>query len=257
MPATDMSEGVHIKLSDFKEMIQQVTFAASTDEARPMLQGAQTTLSGNEISMAATDGFRISVRKVTLAEPASKPMTMIIPARALNELARIASDPEGMISMIVPSGRGQVVFRLDSAELVSQLIDGNFPDYKVIVPRSFKSHTVVSTASFLKACRQAEIIARNGNNVVRLNLQPNADRPGQVEVSAQTEETGSNETVIDATIDGPGLTIAFNVRFLREVLEVIKTPNLVLETNDHKSPARVQPVGDESFLHIIMPMHLG
>ncbi len=159
--------------------------------------------------------------------------------------------------MIIPGGRGQVVFRMDSVELVSQLIDGNFPDYKVIIPRSFKSHTILSTDAFLKACRQAEIIARNGNNVVRLSLQPNTDRPGQVEVSAQSEETGSNETVIDATIDGPGMVVAFNVRYLREVLEVIKTPNLVLESNDHKSPARVQPVGDESFQHVIMPMFLG
>jgi DNA polymerase III subunit beta len=257
MPATDMSEGVQIKVSDFKEMVQQVTFAASSDEARPVLQGVQTTVSGTDFSMAATDGFRISVRKVSLGETVRKPLNLIIPARALNELARIASDGESMVSMIVPSGRGQVVFRLDSAELVSQLIDGNFPDYKVIIPRSFKSHTIVSTASFLKACRQAEIIARNGNNVVRLNVQPNTDRPGQVEVSAQSEETGSNETVIDANIDGPGLVVVFNVRFLREALEVIKTPNLVIETNDHKSPARVQPVGDESFQHVIMPMHLG
>lgn len=257
MPATDFADGVRVKVSDFREMIQQVAFAASSDEARPVLQGVQTTISENEIAMAATDGFRISVRKVAIEEPVSKPQTMIIPARALNELARIATDPEGMISMIVPSGRGQVVFRLDSAELVSQLIDGNFPDYRVILPRSFKSHTVVSTASFLKACKQAEIIARNGNNVVRLNIQPNEDRPGQVEVSSQSEETGSNETIIDATIDGPAVVLAFNVRFLREVLEVIKTPNLVVETNDHKSPARVQPVGDETFLHVIMPMHLG
>lgn len=93
--------------------------------------------------------------------------------------------------------------------------------------------------------------------MVRLNLQPVAEKPGQVEVSAQSEETGTNETLIDATIDGPGMVIAFNVKFLREALEVIKTPNLALETNDHKSPARVQPVGDESFLHVIMPMHLG
>ncbi len=257
MPATDISEGARIKVSDFKEMIQQVTFAASSDEARPVLQGVQTTLSGNEITMAATDGFRVSVRKVALDEPVHKPQTMIIPARALNELARIATDPEGMLSMVIPTGRGQVVFRLDSAELVSQLIDGNFPDYRVIIPRSFKSHTIISTAALLKACRQAEIIARNGNNVVRLNVQPIADRPGQVEVSAQSEETGSNETVIDATIDGPGLVVAFNVRFLREALEVIKTPNLALETNDHKSPARVQPVGDENYQHVIMPMHLG
>lgn len=257
MPATDVSEGVQVKVSDFKEMVQQVAFAASADEARPVLQGVQTTINSNEMVMAATDGFRISVRKVTLDEPARKPQAILIPARALNELARIATDPDGMVSVIVPSGRGQVVFRLDSAELVSQLIDGNFPDYKVIVPRAFKVHTIISTAALLKACRQAEIIARNGNNVVRLNLQPNADKPGQVEVSAQSEETGTNETLIDATIDGQGMVIAFNVKFLREALEVIKTPNLALETNDHKSPARVQPVGDESFLHVIMPMHLG
>jgi DNA polymerase III subunit beta len=257
MPATDISEGVKIKVSDFKEMIQQVSFAASTDEARPVLQGVQITFTGNDLAMAATDGFRISVRKIAVDEPTRKPLNLIVPARALNELARIAVDGENMLSMIIPSGRGQVVFRLDSAELVSQLIDGNFPDYKVLLPRSFKSHTIISTAALLKACRQAEIIARNGNKVVRLNLQPNPDRPGQVEISAQSEDTGSNETVIDANIDGPGMILAFNVHFLREVLEVIKTPNLALETNDHKSPARVQPVGDESFLHVIMPMHLG
>lgn len=257
MPATDMSEGISIKVADFKEMIQQVAFAASTEEARPVLQGVQTTVSAGDIVMASTDGFRISVRKVKLEEPAPKPFSIIIPARALNELARIASDGENVLKMIIPGGRGQVVFRMDSVELVSQLIDGNFPDYKVIIPRSFKSHTIISTNAFLKACRQAEIIARNGNNVVRLSLQPNTDRPGQVDVSAQSEETGSNETVIDATIDGQGMVVAFNVRYLREVLEVIKTPNLVLETNDHKSPALVQPVGDESFQHVIMPMFLG
>ena len=257
MPATDITDGVRIKVADFKEMVQQVAFAASSDEARPVLQGVQTSISGGEIVMAATDGFRVSVRKVTLVENVQKPFSIIIPARALTEMARIASDGEQMVSMIVPNGRGQVVFRLESAELVSQLIDGNFPDYRVIIPRSFKCHTIVSTAALLKACRQAEIIARNGNNVVRMNLQPNPDRPGQVEVSAQSEETGTNETMIDANIDGAAMVVAFNVRFLREALEVIKTPNLVMETNDHKSPAKVQPVGDESFQHVIMPMHLG
>lgn len=257
MPATDTSEGVKIKVSDFKEMIQQVTFAASTDEARPVLQGIQTVVNDKEVVMASTDGFRVSVRKLPLESPINTKMSMIIPARALNELSRIASDVEGEVRMIIPAGRGQVVFRLDSAELVSQLIDGNFPDYKAIVPRSFKSHIIISSASFLKACKQAEIIARSGNNVVRLNLQPINDRPGEVELSAQSEETGTFETKIDANIDGPGLVVAFNVRFLREVLEVIKTPNLILETNDHKSPARVQPVGDETFQHVIMPMYLG
>ncbi len=257
MPAADPSQGVSLKMADFKEMIQQVAFAASSDEARPVLQGVQTAISGAEISLAATDGFRISVRRAELPEAVARPMTMIIPARALNELARIASDGDTSVTLIAPPGRGQIIFHLESAELVSQLIDGNFPDDKVIFPRNYKTHTIVSTSALLKACKQAEIIARNGNNVVRLTLQKFEDRPGEIEVSAQTEETGLNESKIDANIEGPVLAIAFNVRFLREVLEVIRTPNLVLETNDQKSPARVQPVGDETFQHIIMPMHLG
>ncbi len=257
MPASDPAEGIQLKVTDFKEMIQQVAFAASTDEARPVLQGVQMTVSGDEIALAATDGFRVSVRKAALPQPAPRPLSLIIPARALNEVARIAQDGDSTLSLIAPPGRGQVIFHLDAAELVSQLIDGNFPDYKVIMPRAFKTHTIVSTTAFLKACKQAEIIARNGNNVARLSLQKYDDRPGEIEVSAQSEETGTNETKIDANIEGPTLVVAFNVKYLREVLEVVKTPNLVLETNDQKSPARVQPVGDENFQHVIMPMFLG
>jgi len=257
MPASDPKEGIHMKVGDFKEMIQQVAFAASSDEARPVLQGVQTTVSSSAITLAATDGFRISVRKTELPEPAPRQFSMIIPARALNELARVAQDGEGTVSLITPPGRGQVIFNLEHVEVVSQLIDGNFPDYKVILPRNFKTHTIVSTAAFLKACKQAEIIARNGNNVVRLNLQKYDDRPGEIEVSAQTEETGSSENKIDANVEGPGLVVALNVKYLREVLEVVKTPNLVLESNDNKSPVQIQCVGDENFQHVIMPMHLG
>lgn len=257
MPADGLSDGVQLKAADFKEMIGQVAFAASTDEARPVLQGVQMTLADREITLAATDGFRISVRRAELLQPVSRPISAIVPARALSELARIAQKDDEEITLSAPPGRGQIIFRLENAELVSQLIDGNFPDYKVILPRAYKTHTIVSTQALLKACKQAEIIARSGNNVVRLSLEKYEDRPGEIEVSAQTEETGGCEVKVEATIEGPSLAIAFNVRFLREVLEVIQTPNLVLKTNDQKSPACVQPVGDETFQHIIMPMHLG
>jgi DNA polymerase-3 subunit beta len=185
-------------------------------------------------------------------------MQAIIPARALSELARIATEGDQNITMIIPPGRGQVIFHMKDTELVSQLIDGNFPDYKVIVPRTFKTRTVVSTPALLKACRQAEIIAREGTNVARMNTMPAGDmKPGIVEISAQSEETGSSESKIDATIEGIPLLIAFNVRFLREVLEVIKTPNVSVETNAANTPAMIRPVGDDHFSHVIMPMHLG
>ena len=256
MPVPDLSQGVALNVADFKEMIQQVAFSASSDEARPALQGVLLSVAASELTLAATDGFRISVKTAALSAPIP-PIEVIIPARALSELARIASDGEDAVTMVIPEGRGQVIFHLKNAELASQLIEGNFPPYKAIIPRSFKTHTILSTTAFHKACEQVEIIAREGNNVVRMTITPHADGPGQLEISANSEQAGNAEVVMDATIDGPGIVIAFNVRFLREALSVIKTPNVSLESNANNTPGLIRPVSDDSYLHVIMPMHLG
>jgi len=259
LPVPDLEGAVQLNVADFREMIQQVAFAASTDEARPVLMGVLVQVEKDKLTMAAADGFRLSVSKAALSAPASAPVSVIVPARALTELARIASDGEESISMVTPKGRGQVVFRVKDIELVSQLIDGTFPDYQQIIPRKHTSRTLVSTAALLKACKQAEIFAREGSNVARLNIKTaNGDlKPSEVEMTATSEETGKNETIVEATVDGSGVLIAFNVKFLREALEVIKTPNVVLETSAANAPGVIRPVGDEQFLHVIMPMHLG
>jgi len=257
MPVPDLAEGVELNLADFKDMIQQVAFAASMDEARPVLQGVKMEVTEDLITLAATDGFRISVRKQPLANPIKENFSIIIPARAMSELARVSGDSDKVVTMVVPQGRGQVIFHLKDTELVSQLIDGNFPDFRAIVPKSFKTSTVVSTPAFLKACKQAEIIAREGNNVIRLDIIPEESGPGRVEISAQTEETGKSDIKVEATIEGSGLLIAFNVKFLREVLDVVRAPNVALETNANNTPGVIHPVGDENFVHVIMPMHLG
>jgi len=239
-------------------MIQQVVFAASVDEARPVLMGVLMTMDKDTVTMAAADGFRLSVRKATLSQPVPQPVTAIIPGRALSELGRIAAEGDEMIAMVLPKGRGQAIFRVKDVELVSQLIDGAFPDYQQIIPRAYKSRTLLSTQALLKACKQAEIFAREGSNVARLNIKSSGElEPGSVEIFAQSEETGSNETVVAATIEGVGLLIAFNVKYMREVLEVIKTPNVALETSAPNAPGVIRPVGDDNFLHVIMPMHLG
>jgi len=259
LPVPDLEGAVQLNVAEFREMIQQVAFAASTDEARPVLMGVLIQVDKNKLTMAAADGFRLSVRKATLATPAPAPVTAIIPAKALTELARVASDGEETIYMIVPKGRGQVVFRVKDVEVVSQLIDGTFPDYQQIIPRKYTSRTLVSTASLVKACKQAEIFAREGSNVARLNIKSSNGelQPSEVEITATSEETGKNETIVEATVDGSGVLIAFNVKFLREALEIIKTPNVALETSAANAPGVIRPVGDEEFLHVIMPMHLG
>jgi len=259
LPVPDMEGAVQLNVLDFREMIHQVAFAASTDEARPVLMGVLVIVAGEQITMAAADGFRLSVRSATLSAPASQPVNIIVPARALSELARIASDGEETISMVVPKGRGQVIFRVKDVELVSQLIDGTFPDYQQIIPRSYKSRTLVSTSSLLKACKQAEIFAREGSNVARLDIKAahGEMEASEVEISATSEETGKNETIVEATVDGSGVLIAFNVKYLREALEVIRTPNVALETSAANAPGVIKPVGEDDFLHVIMPMHLG
>ncbi|KAA3646492.1 MAG: DNA polymerase III subunit beta [Chloroflexi bacterium] len=258
MPAYELDGGMELNVSDLKEMIRQVAFAASTDEARPVLTGVLITVEDGELTMAAADGFRLSVRTADLSNGNSPSVHAVVPARALSELARIAGDGDETVTMVLPPGRGQVVFRLPDIELTSQLIEGNFPEYEQIIPNGSKTRTVVATDAFLKACKQAEIFAREGSLIARLNITPGDDmQPGAIEISAQSEETGSNETVVDATIEGDPVLIAFNVRFLREVLDVVETPNVALETTASAAPGMIRPLGEDGFLHVIMPMHLG
>lgn len=258
IPVPDLGSGIVINVADIREMIQQVAFAASTDEARPILTGVLVTVNGNRITLSAADGFRLSIRKAELSTATSRPVSAVIPARALIELARISSDGEQTITMVLPPGRGQVIFHMKNAELVSQLIEGSFPDLDQLVPRNYNTRAVLSTTSFLKACKQAEIFAREGSHIARINILDGGEmKPGQVEISGQSEETGFNQTVVDATIEGKPQLIAFNVRFMREVLDVIKTPNVALETTSDTSPGVIRPVGEDNFLHVIMPMHLG
>jgi DNA polymerase-3 subunit beta len=259
LPSPDMEGAVQLNVADFREMIQQVAFAASADEARPVLMGVLLQVEKDKLTLAAADGFRLSVRKATLSSPAPMAISAIVPARSLTELARVAADGESTLQMVVPKMRNQIVFRVKDVELTSQLIDGTFPDYQQIIPRKYTTRTLVSTASILKACKQAEIFAREGSNVARLNIKSSSGemQPSELEISATSEETGKNETIVEATVDGGGVLIAFNVKFLREALEVIKTPNVALEMSAANAPGVVRPVGDEEFLHVIMPMHLG
>jgi DNA polymerase-3 subunit beta len=257
MPTPDLTEGIQLNVASLKEMIQQVAFAASNDEARPVLTGILVMVDGSKITMVSADGFRLSVRSANLSAPSDQPLKVIIPSRALTELARISGDGDQVVTMVIPPGRGQVVFRMKDRELTSQLIEGTFPDFENVIPKGYSTRSVISTEALLKACKQAEIFAREGSHIARLSIRPGGElKPGIVEIFAQSEETGSNETVVDASIEGDSLLIAFNVRYLREVLEVIKTPNVALETTAPASPGLLRPLGDEEFLHVIMPMHI-
>jgi len=257
IPSADLDNALQLNVDDFREMINQVTFAAATDEARPILTGVLAKIEGGQITLAASDGFRIAVRNAHLSSPANEPVNAIIPARALMELGRVITADEP-VYMSLLSARGQVVFHHGSVEVVSQLIEGTFPDYTAIIPKSYLTRTVLPTEEFRKACKTSDIFAREAAHTARLKIKPGGDlTPGHMTISATSAETGDNVAEIDATVDGQGLEIAFNVKYLADALNVIETPNVALETATATSPGLLRPVGREDYLYVVMPMHIG
>ncbi|MBN1580058.1 MAG: DNA polymerase III subunit beta [Anaerolineae bacterium] len=247
-----------------KQMISQVVFAAATDENRPILTGILARFEDDTLTMAAADGFRLSVRSAKLSTPASEPISVVVPSKALTELARVGSDEKEPIGMYITPSRSQVLFHLQGnaganegkifgIDLVSQLIEGNFPDYKQIIPKSHTTRTILNTVEFLKACKTANIFARNEANIVQLDVDPVAE---QIKITATSAEMGDSEVDLDANIQGDPITIAFNVRFLIDALQVMDSAQVVLETSSSARPGVLRPIDSEDFTHVIMPMHI-
>lgn len=253
---SDEDDRLKIPAEVLKEAIGMVTFAASRDDSRPILTGVSVNYQSNLLTLAAADGFRLSVREIPLETDFYESFTLVVPARALSELARISSDDEEEIEMILPRDRSQILFHMRDVDLVSQLIDGVFPDYRQIIPRDAATRTVVYTADFLRACKRADIFAREANNTVRLSIEPREGMAGIMRVRAQASEKGENEVILDASTEGEPIEIAFNVRYLIEVLSVIRNDQVVLKTSRPDKPGVLQPLGDEHFTHVVMPMHV-
>jgi DNA polymerase-3 subunit beta len=258
IPTADDGERViRLEPEALRQMIDQVVFAAATDESRPILTGVQAHFEGNRLTMAAADGFRLSVRGAPLSQQPDEVIDIIIPARALAEMSRILGDQEDLVDIIITPARNQILVHLRDVDLVSQLIEGKFPDYRQIIPSSSTTRTVLDTASFLKAARVAHLFARDSANIVRVEIVPGDElMPGHMTLAATSAELGDNVGQLDASIEGGAIEIAFNAKYLIEVLSVVGTAQVALETTSSSSPGVLKPVGDEDFLHVIMPMHL-
>jgi DNA polymerase-3 subunit beta len=238
-------------------MIDQVVFAAATDESRPILTGVLLQFHQGGLTVAAADGFRLSVSTAETAIDLDETVTVIVPARALSELSRISSDQEDPIELIITPARNQILFHLTNTDLVSQLIEGSFPDYKQIIPKTHSTRTVVKTEGLLKAVKVAFLFARDAANIIRFAVVPGSELgPGQMIVTGNSAEFGDNVSELDASVQGDGIEIAFNARYLIDALAVAGTAEVVLETSTPSSPGVLRPLGGDGFLCVIMPMHI-
>jgi DNA polymerase-3 subunit beta len=274
VPTADGQDILSLPAPTLRRIIDQVVFAAAEakETSRPALTGVQVMFEGDRLTLAATDGFRLSVRRTRLDGPPVELPPVIVPARTLQEVSRISADadPEKPVALTVSEGRNQILFRMHGraeaehgayhqVDLVSQLIDARFPDFNAIIPRHYTTRTVLDTATFQRALKPASLFARDVNDRVTLHIEPGDETtPGQVIIRATSAETGDNVSELDALVEGTALDIAFNARFLSEILSVIDTPQVVLETTRSDRSAIFRPVGmgPEEFTHVIMPMQL-
>jgi DNA polymerase-3 subunit beta len=207
------------------------------------------------LTLAAADGFRLAVYKLNLSQSVNQQAEVIIPARTLTELNRMMTDEEEGVDVTINPNKSQALFRMKNIELVSQLVQGTFPQYDQLIPQGHSTRVTVDVADFLRATRTASIFARDGSGIVRLVAGSDGDStPGKLTISARSEEIGDDVGEIDAAVEGEEVKIAFNGRYLIDVLGVLAESQVILETTNSSSPGVIRPVGSDNYVHVVMPM---
>lgn len=253
IPSFSGEEVLTFEKENLAQILSQVVFAASQDETRPVLTGVLLKKEGRDISLVATDGYRLSIKKVSGASSSLKE-DLLIPAKTLLEVARVSqetTDEDGKIKAGLTKEKNQVVFLFPDVELSSRLIEGDFPDFTRIIPTSASTRASFDRESFSRAVKMAAIFAREQANIIKVKVEK-----GKLRVSAETPQLGANESEIEAKVEGEGLEIAFNCRFLLDLLSSLVDEEIVLEVNDPLSPGVFKGSSDATFTHIIMPVRI-
>lgn len=235
-----------------KQMVRLVSFSAATDESRPTLTGVEVAFAPERLTMAATDGYRLSVYSAAVDSGIER--TLIIPAKSLAELERAIPDNVGEdigVAITVADERNQISFGIDtelgSILIVSSLIDARFPDYRAIIPKSSTTKARFKRSDMLSSVRVAGLFARDNSNIVRLHVN------GNIKIAGTSSESGDGAAEVDAAITGPEVEIAFNASYVTAALSAVSAETVTLELTQSNRPGRLTVDGLD-FQHVIMPM---
>ena len=246
---------MQIEGETLREMIVQTAFAAAREQNRPILTGVYLQLEGQTMTLASADGYRLAVRTTEIGENFSEKQDMVVPARVMSEIARIVEDDQE-IGISLPTQRNSITVFAPNILISSQLLEGRFPDFASIIPRSFVTSTTMYTNDLLAVCQRAEIFARDNANSANLHVKPalNPGEPAEVLIVGKSAERGDSEGMLDATAEGEPLDISFNIRYLIDVLRVVKQERVVFQSNGPENPGVLKPENRDDFVHVIMPM---
>lgn len=254
-PTLDDSKTFDLDLSLLSKTVNQIVFAAATDDTRPVLTSVFWHFSPDQFIIAATDGFRLSVKTTKLVNPLNiqtdaDGFTYLVPARTLAEVVKLAKTSK-TVKIGPTSDEHQLVFVLEDLELVSRLVQGDFPPFQKIIPQETATKVFVDRSELSQAIKIASVFARESANVVKFSLKTNS-----IELSANAPQLGQNKIDVDARIEGNPLEIAFNFKFISDFLNICTGDEILIELNEPLSSAIFRDQSDPEFIHIIMPVRI-
>jgi DNA polymerase-3 subunit beta len=248
-PEADPDSSVELPAAAFVATATKVAGSASRDETRPVLTGILVSASDRELRMVATDSYRLSVKETTLEAPLTSGFEVNVPARALQELARlVGADQDESLSVSVRAN--QVLFTLGRTLLSSRLIDGQFPNYRALLPETFEHELRIAASELTDVVRRMSLLAQK-NAPLRL-----AFAPGELTISAQTPDVGEARESLPLAFDGDPLEIGFNPEFLRAGVEAIDEGDVVLKLISPLRPGLIESGDGSGFRYLIMPIRL-
>ena len=263
---------VRVDSGILRNALDRTVFAAATDDARPVLTGVKMEVEGDKATFASADGFRLSIESAQLMEASEEPFEALIPARALRELTALMSGTVSTVEIMVSETGGEAMFRIgDEVEMITQLIAGTYPDYKSLVPENSDTTMTIPVEGIAQVARSMQVIAREGSAIVRL-VASDIEGQGRLTLSANAEDLGNSEGSLDIDIEGEEGKIAFNVRFLQDLVQHSQggssnpveasgddTPTaekLILSITTPSSPAVFRHSTHTGFTHVVMPMYV-
>lgn len=246
LPDIESSNKIQIVGDIFKNMIRQVGFATSTDANRPIFTGVLIELADNQISMVATNTHRLTWAQRNAVYTGSEKSTIIVPVKTLNEVSKLIGDDEELTIYITSN---QVLFQIKDIRVISRLIDGQFPNYHQVIPQGYKTRIRIKTSELANSADRAALMAREGSNIIKLSIQGHV-----MEITSNSPDFGKIHEELPILLEGEETQIAFNSKYLLDVLKIIDTEEIFMDLTGSLSPGIIRPADTDNYLCLILPL---
>jgi DNA polymerase-3 subunit beta len=254
IPESSDSPTISVPSAALKRSLGRVAIVSATDDSRPVLMGVKVEIDKSGITLAAADGFRLAVDRVEISSTEDLDSSAIVPGKTMLELERLIDDSnQSTIQISISEASNQILFNLENIQVVSQLIQGQFPDYEKLIPNSSSTQSLVDRKAFMESIKAASIFARDGSGIIKLIMDKSSKK---ISILSNAEEIGDLENDIDADINGDESKVAFNSRFLQDVVGVLGSDVIKIDSSSPSSPGvfTEKSDGNSNYRHVIMPM---